>query len=302
LIGVPFQYIVPDEKYLPPESLRFFHLDEDWIDALIDGAMSIGRTYSKATNTHPSALAEAAQHNKLHEHANGELGNHRLRQLSLEEQPISPTKFPDITGFLLRSQIVQGWKGLDFIAYEKGKSPYDYQMCQISSAKDVKQMEVLRLEPLANDVLLGIFTGTIYELVIHQPPEGIHFGFHTIDVENNKVTKTIRVPNNTWDNPKGYDAETYQNKDFEGIFYDQSSRPGTTTSRVVNMSQMSKLMAQKMATYNEPGNVNKAPGYYQANPDSNHRDHLLSSDFGLEMVHGVGLVSFINTPQDNKCT
>ena len=43
LEGVPFNYLVPDERMLPPESIRFFHVDQDWIDALIDGAFSIGR-------------------------------------------------------------------------------------------------------------------------------------------------------------------------------------------------------------------------------------------------------------------
>ena len=43
LQGVPFSYLVPDERMLPPESIRFFHVDQNWIDALIDGAFSIGR-------------------------------------------------------------------------------------------------------------------------------------------------------------------------------------------------------------------------------------------------------------------
>ena len=43
LEGVPFSYLAPDERMLPPESLRMFHLDHAWIDALVDGAFSIGR-------------------------------------------------------------------------------------------------------------------------------------------------------------------------------------------------------------------------------------------------------------------
>ena len=42
LEGVPFNYLVPDEAMLPPESLRFFYLDPNWTSALLDGAMSIG--------------------------------------------------------------------------------------------------------------------------------------------------------------------------------------------------------------------------------------------------------------------
>ena len=43
LSAVPFSYLIPDERMLPDESLRFFHVDEGWIWALIDGALSIGR-------------------------------------------------------------------------------------------------------------------------------------------------------------------------------------------------------------------------------------------------------------------
>ena len=41
LYPVPFHYLVPNHSLLPSESLRFFHLDDNWINALIDGAFSI---------------------------------------------------------------------------------------------------------------------------------------------------------------------------------------------------------------------------------------------------------------------
>ncbi|GAB2857458.1 hypothetical protein GCM10022221_66320 [Actinocorallia aurea] len=46
LRGVPLRYLVPDERLLPPESLRFFHLDRTWVAHLVDGAASIGRLTS----------------------------------------------------------------------------------------------------------------------------------------------------------------------------------------------------------------------------------------------------------------
>ena len=42
LYDVPFQYLVPDERFLPMESVRFFHLDQNWIEAMVEGALSIG--------------------------------------------------------------------------------------------------------------------------------------------------------------------------------------------------------------------------------------------------------------------
>jgi hypothetical protein len=42
LSDIPSQYLVVDPNHLPPESLRFFHIDANWIDAFIDGALSVG--------------------------------------------------------------------------------------------------------------------------------------------------------------------------------------------------------------------------------------------------------------------
>src|SRR3569833_1313173 len=43
LIGVPFNYLVPDSRLLPVESIRFFYLDRSWTDRLVDGAISVGK-------------------------------------------------------------------------------------------------------------------------------------------------------------------------------------------------------------------------------------------------------------------
>ncbi|MFD4394594.1 hypothetical protein [Kitasatospora sp. NPDC058478] len=39
---VPFEHLVPDARMLPPESIRFFHVDPGWIRAAVDGALSVG--------------------------------------------------------------------------------------------------------------------------------------------------------------------------------------------------------------------------------------------------------------------
>lgn len=45
LAGVPAHCLLPDPTYLQPESLRFFHIDKNWVDALIDGALSLGNHF-----------------------------------------------------------------------------------------------------------------------------------------------------------------------------------------------------------------------------------------------------------------
>jgi VCBS repeat-containing protein len=44
LEGIPFRYMVPQSQMLPKESIRFFTLDYNWINAFICGAFSIGHT------------------------------------------------------------------------------------------------------------------------------------------------------------------------------------------------------------------------------------------------------------------
>ncbi|MGH9766640.1 MAG: hypothetical protein ACREAB_04330, partial [Blastocatellia bacterium] len=89
LRGVPFNYLAPDERALPPESIRFFQLDSAWIDCLLDGAFSIGRVTGAA-----------------HEQDGG--------------HETSPAANPHgrVTGFLLRSDAVSGWPGLLVDAYD----------------------------------------------------------------------------------------------------------------------------------------------------------------------------------------
>lgn len=45
LAGVPAHCPLPDPSYLEEESLRFFHIDRNWVDALIDGALSLGNHF-----------------------------------------------------------------------------------------------------------------------------------------------------------------------------------------------------------------------------------------------------------------
>jgi len=94
LEGVPFNYLVPDERALPVESLRFFYVDPVWIDSLVHGAYSIGRATSADVN-HDATLAS-----KVHAGAQG-----------------------DVSGFLLRSSVVSGWPGLEVTAYGSDNLP-----------------------------------------------------------------------------------------------------------------------------------------------------------------------------------
>jgi hypothetical protein len=41
LDGIPMQYLIVDPSHLPMEKMRYFYIDPNWLDCLIDGALSV---------------------------------------------------------------------------------------------------------------------------------------------------------------------------------------------------------------------------------------------------------------------
>ncbi|HWJ95002.1 MAG TPA: hypothetical protein VNT33_09785, partial [Telluria sp.] len=154
LRGVPFSYLVPHERMLPLESLRFFYLDPNWIDYLVDGAFSIGRTCTRqlATDTARFGMVKAASHPSR-------LNLRRQRAGRL----YAANNGQRYTGFLLRSQVVAGWPNLQVNGY---KVPDD-----LSS-----EIRKLRMERLGPDCLVCIFDGVATQVALHEPPEQLHCG------------------------------------------------------------------------------------------------------------------------------
>jgi hypothetical protein len=85
LEGVPFHYLVPDGAMLPAESIRFFQVDPNWLDALLDGAFSVGGPPSGTDADRPRTA--------------------------------TPSGPQELGGFLLRSAAVSGWPGMEAHAY-----------------------------------------------------------------------------------------------------------------------------------------------------------------------------------------
>jgi hypothetical protein len=59
LFGVPSHHLVADPSFLPRESIRFFHVDPNWIDCLIDGALSLANQVSQTDDFIRRALKGA---------------------------------------------------------------------------------------------------------------------------------------------------------------------------------------------------------------------------------------------------
>lgn len=163
LIGVPFKYLVPTNAMLPPESIRFFFVDQNWVDALVDGALSLGRI-GNVDLVHDQALAPV-----LIERAENLALNQRRLQL---HQPATreALETPVYGGFLLRSALVSGWPGLEVQAYKAAEGSGVNTRCS------GEKVELVRMERLASDVLICLFAEQFGCVNIHEPKEGINFG------------------------------------------------------------------------------------------------------------------------------
>lgn len=152
LYGVPFEYLVPDVRLLPIETIRFFYIDPNWILRAIDGALSIGTTSSR-DNVFNEAFYQQV-------YAAVQAAIPRVRQtVQGTPQPTQLTAGATTTGFLFRSAVVAGYPGLEIVPTYQGNP-----------------VPILRLDRLSSDIMLALFNGVPDNIEIRQPPEGIHSG------------------------------------------------------------------------------------------------------------------------------
>ena len=190
LYEVPFSYLVTEEAVLPPESIRFFYIDGNWTEALVQGALSVGRV-SEADGISDWTLQRLSMSTV----------NRQLRQIRLqlmhenhkrglkETEGRAASNFQ--TGFLIRSGLVRNRKGLEIMG-KNGDT----------------RLEVLRLEALADDILIGLFDGELTDLVIAEPKTGLRFG-------SSDDTREIKVRSVTDDDSFGkYLNDTVDLKQF----------------------------------------------------------------------------------------
>lgn len=180
LEGVPFSHLVADTVLLPTESIRFFHLDRAWTDALVEGALSVGTvtTADRATLSaiYPVIRPEVDEAERLVRLPGWEPG---------QAVPSGPAG--TITGFLLRSRLVSGWPALSV----RGYAHDNRKLTPLIRDEDVSagepgipgndgplgKLTVLRFERLAPAVLLVLFDGFPEIIHIEEPRAGVQFGF-----------------------------------------------------------------------------------------------------------------------------
>jgi hypothetical protein len=188
LVGVPFDYLVPDARLLPDESIRFFYLDRSWADRLVDGAVAVGKIGTRE-QAHHQAHAPA-----VHQQLDQTERIVRRLQINLSGETFAGLKTTNdanqkagdvVTGFLLRSAAVAGWPQMDVRAYDTAVSdkplPFDPADPQVQT----HQLTTLRLELLSPSVMIALFQGIPKLVVLEEPHHGVQFG--VLDPQENGV-------------------------------------------------------------------------------------------------------------------
>ncbi|MGZ4172453.1 MAG: hypothetical protein ACXVRN_13910, partial [Solirubrobacteraceae bacterium] len=171
LSGVPFGYLVPDEQLLPPESIRFFRINENWIRALLDGAFSLGRNLTTEAGSPGMNLDRAV----FGTAATAARDAAPLRPRTIGPAPVlTDSGASPWTGFLLRSRVLSAYPGLGVNVYPAGHTPDD---------PDPALLPIRRLDRLGPnaDTLLCIVGGDAYRVDVHEAPELLHFGIDSYE-------------------------------------------------------------------------------------------------------------------------
>lgn len=209
LYDVPLNYLLPNPDYLPNESIRFFYLDDNWIDALISGAFSIGVSIKKDI--------EILQ--KLKEHIKPEIIKkaQEIRDELLGKALLEYRK-NGVCGLLLNSSIVSGWKGLE-----------------VEGFIDKRKLNIVRMDHLSDNILLCIFDDIPTEVRITEPQQSLCFGM-TRGTNDAKEYKKIQLRSLDLDNlGKAIAGKFYK---LEDDLIDENS--------IVNMSLLQQRLSKEL--------------------------------------------------------
>jgi hypothetical protein len=178
LEAVPFGQLVADATLLPPESIRFFHVDRGWTDALVEGALSVGTV----------TTADRAALEQVYATVRAEVDEaERLVRLPGREPGVAvPSgRAGPISGFLLRSRMVSGWPGLHVRGYGVDNlalsTPVDDDDVGEAQNEPMRKLGLLRMERLAPAVLIALFDGVPAVVHVEEPRAGIQFGVDETD-------------------------------------------------------------------------------------------------------------------------
>lgn len=139
LKGIPYNYLVANTELLPTESLRYFYMDINWVNALVCGAFSIGHTVSADLRTY-------------------------LNEVLLD----TTVKYQ---GFLLNSFAVSGWPDYEVDAYVT-------ETLSASTEKTIlpASAQILR-KNVSIDITMVLYSQPFNELRFYLHHSKVHSGF-----------------------------------------------------------------------------------------------------------------------------
>lgn len=190
LVGVPFTYLVPDQRLLPDESIRFFYVDRNWTDRLVDGAMAVGKIGTRDQALHQAHAGFVYSTLDMSERIVRKL-QRAISDFATLKTTVNREPADVVTGFLLRSAAVSGWPHMDVRAYNRTQKQ-DYKPSEVPET-DVCQ--TLRLERLAPAVMIALFSGVPELVVLEEPHHGVQFGVHPNEDGHTRVE--LRQPDGT---------------------------------------------------------------------------------------------------------
>jgi hypothetical protein len=211
LVGVPFADLVPDERMLPAESLRVFHVDPGWLTALQAGATGIAITGELDADLARTAAPWAAR-------ARGEDDGDTAG-----------------AGVLIRSALVHEVPGLLVRPYR-------------GTGAARAPIRVLRQAELGPDVLLVLFDQVPDEIELAEPPEGLSFGIDTapggvrvVDLRGLTAPVAEEIHGASFPDPVGGDGlEAYLRADPAG-------RPAVLDLRPDDPSGLLRALGERLA-------------------------------------------------------
>lgn len=156
LKGVPFNYLVADMAMLPGESLRFFQVDKGWLNALLDGAFSIGAAGADSSSAQDACTALRCQAETA---VSGCQDRRAMAAGGADCPEETAASGAGLSGFLLRSNLISAWPGLEVQGFV---------------ADDA--LSIVRMELLGPGLLLCLFNGVLTRVRFKLPAEAAHFG------------------------------------------------------------------------------------------------------------------------------
>ena len=188
---IPFQYLVPSEDMLPSETIRYFHVDRNWVDALIDGALSVTLTSTRERQwllkemddgkTRYSSMMEDLD---VAENLADEYRNYVASQSNSATS--SKQAGSKLTGFLFRSSVVRDYPGLEVTGYNSGNSAHPWE--------SKNQVSIHRFARLSESIIMVIFNGCPTHIRFQEPAEGIRIG---VDGDASQYELKLKNPDGT---------------------------------------------------------------------------------------------------------